>query len=58
MPASERFHWLVAPRSTIIQTSPVHPGRSDDPERALDDLLAEFVRPVTAQPQAARTDGA
>src|SRR5438445_12647264 len=31
---SERFHWLTAPRSTIIQTSPVHVGRSDDPEKA------------------------
>ena len=42
----ERFHWLVAPRSTIIQTSPVHVGRSADPARALEDLLDEFVRPV------------
>ena len=29
----ERFHWLVAPRSTIIQTSPVHSGLCDDPEQ-------------------------
>ena len=56
MPASERFHWLVAPRSTMIQTSPVHPGRSDDPKRALEDLLAEFVRPLP--PQTGRIDGA
>jgi hypothetical protein len=57
MPGSERFHWLVSPRSTIIQTSPVHPGRSDDPERALDDLLDEFVRPPAAS-QAACVEGA
>ena len=41
---AERFHWLVAPRSTIIQTSPVHVGRSQAPNEALEDLLAEFVR--------------
>ena len=45
LPKPERFHWLVAPRSTIIQTSPVHVGRSQDPEGALEDLLTEFVRP-------------
>jgi hypothetical protein len=32
---AERFHWLVAPRSTVIQTSPVHSGMCDDPETAL-----------------------
>ena len=41
----ERFHWLVAPRSTIIQTSPVHTGRCDDPRAALEHLLATMVRP-------------
>ena len=46
LPPPERFHWLVSPRSTMIQTSPVHAGRSQDPERALEDLLREFVRPV------------
>ena len=52
LPASERFHWLVAPRSTIIQTSPVHVGRSAEPRQALEDLLAEFVRPpVRAGPR-------
>jgi hypothetical protein len=40
----ERFHWLVAPRSTMIQTSPVHVGRSLAPEKAIEDLLAEYVR--------------
>ena len=54
LPASERFHWLVSPRSTMIQTSPVHAGRliaddaADDAAvrltAALEALLAEFVR--------------
>jgi hypothetical protein len=38
----ERFHWLVSPRSTIIQVSPVHTGICDDPERALDRLFARL----------------
>jgi len=42
----ERFHWLVAPRSTIIQTSAVHTGRSDDLDGALDHLLVRMVRPL------------
>ena len=42
----ERFHWLVAPRSTIIQTSAVHTGRCADLDGALDHLLARMVRPV------------
>jgi hypothetical protein len=40
----ERFHWLVAPRSTIIQVSPVHSGLCDDPERALEHLVLRMVR--------------
>jgi hypothetical protein len=40
---SERFHWLVAPRSTVIQISPVHSGVGDDPQAALDDLFARLV---------------
>jgi Protein of unknown function (DUF3037) len=56
LPPSERFHWLVAPRSTMIQTSPVHVGRSEEPEKALEDLLAEFVRPPVGARQAARLD--
>jgi len=36
---AERFHWLVAPRSTIIQTSPVHSGLCDDPATALERLV-------------------
>src|SRR5438477_3722945 len=55
LPPPERFNWLVAPRSTVIQTSPVHAGRSQDPARALEDLLRELVRPVS---QPARGDDA
>ena len=40
---SERFHWLTAPRSTIIQTSPIHVGRCEKPEKAIDELMREFV---------------
>ena len=40
---SERFHWLVAPSSTIIQTSPVHSGICSDPEAALQSLLKKLV---------------
>jgi len=43
----ERFHWLVAPRSTIIQTSAVHTGRCDDLDGALEHLLDRMVRPLT-----------
>jgi hypothetical protein len=35
----ERFHWLVSPRSTIIQVSPVHTGICGDPEQSLDRLF-------------------
>lgn len=54
LPKPERFHWLVAPRSTIIQTSAVHVGRGEDAEQALNQLLNEFVR----APQAAGSEGA
>ena len=40
---SERFHWLVSPRSTIIQTSPVHSGLCSDPAAALQHLLKTMV---------------
>ena len=42
--APERFYWLVAPRSTMIQTSPVHAGQCEDLAHALEGLLDEFVR--------------
>ncbi|HLL21539.1 MAG TPA: DUF3037 domain-containing protein [Kofleriaceae bacterium] len=43
MPRSERFHWLVAPRSAVIQTSAVHTGLCEDPARMIDQLLAKLV---------------
>ncbi len=42
--ARQRFHWLVAPRSTIIQTSSVHSGLCTDPEAALTHLLQRMVQ--------------
>jgi Protein of unknown function (DUF3037) len=42
--ARERFHWLVAPRSTIVQTSPVHTGRCAEPVAALEHLMRTMVR--------------
>lgn len=41
---AERFHWLVAPSSTIIQPSPVHTGLTDDPAAELEHLMASLVR--------------
>lgn len=43
LPQRQRFHWLVAPRSTMIQTSPVHTGRCGDPAAALERLVAKMV---------------
>jgi Protein of unknown function (DUF3037) len=43
LPQSERFHWLTAPASTIVQPSPVHTGLTDDPEAELDRLFAALV---------------
>jgi Protein of unknown function (DUF3037) len=42
--ARERFHWLVAPRSTIVQTSPVHTGQCAEPHAALDHLMRTMVK--------------
>jgi len=42
----ERFHWLVAPRSTIIQTSRAHTGRCTDPDPIAERLLDRMVRPA------------
>jgi hypothetical protein len=39
----DRFRWLVAPRSTVVQTSPVHTGLTDDPAAELADLAASMV---------------
>ncbi|MEP0549082.1 MAG: DUF3037 domain-containing protein [Rhodothermales bacterium] len=43
LPPSERFHWLTAPRSAALQTSPVHTGRTTDPAAVLDRLFAQHV---------------
>lgn len=51
----ERFRWLVAPRSTIIQTSPVHTGCCKDPTAVLEHLLDTMVRPSRAEFPAAPT---
>lgn len=42
-PTSERFHWLTAPRSDVLQSSPVHEGICESPQRALDDLFDSYV---------------
>lgn len=42
--APERFHWLVAPSSTIIQPSPVHTGLTADPAATLEHLARTLVR--------------
>jgi hypothetical protein len=44
LPRVERWHWLVAPRSGILQTSPAHAGLDDAPEVALERLVARLVR--------------
>ena len=41
--ARERFHWLVAPKSTIVQTSPVHTGQCDDFAAALEHLMKRMI---------------
>lgn len=42
-PPSERFHWLTAPRSDVIQSGPVHGGLCHDPHTALERLFASHV---------------
>ena len=43
---SERFHWLTAPRSDVLQASPVHEGLCPDPAKALAELFGRFVQPA------------
>lgn len=43
LPIAERFRWLTATRSTIVQTSKVHPGLCDDAAEKLDQLFAQLV---------------
>lgn len=48
LPARGRFRWLVSPRSTIIQPSPVHTGRTSDPAACLEKLMDRLVRRPSA----------
>jgi hypothetical protein len=43
IPTSERFHWITAPRSDVLQASPVHSGLSYDPAVALEELFRMYV---------------
>jgi hypothetical protein len=45
LPLSGRFHWLSAPRSTVVQPSPVHSGLTDDPSQTLEHLVGALVLP-------------
>jgi hypothetical protein len=49
LPPTERFHWLVAPASTVVQPGPVHAGLTSDPATTLERLFAELVLPVTEE---------
>lgn len=40
----DRFRWLTAPRSTVVQTSPIHTGLTTDPARELTRLVDTMVR--------------
>ncbi|HEU5049392.1 MAG TPA: DUF3037 domain-containing protein [Gemmatimonadales bacterium] len=42
-PTSERFHWLTAPRSDVLQSSPIHEGLCDDPAAAVTRLFDAHV---------------
>ena len=43
LPVAERFRWLTATRSTVVQTSKVHPGFCEDPQQALLALEQQLV---------------
>ena len=44
LPSRGRFRWLVSPRSTIIQPSAVHTGKTSDPAARLEHLMDRVVR--------------
>jgi hypothetical protein len=50
LPPSERFGWLSAPASTVLQPSPVHTGLTDDPQATLDRLFETLVAGPAAAP--------
>ena len=43
LPIAERFRWLTATRSTVVQCSPVHPGRCADAAATLARLFTQLV---------------
>ncbi|MCJ8165042.1 DUF3037 domain-containing protein [Pontibacter sp. E15-1] len=43
LPIASRFRWLTATRSTVVQTSPVHPGLCTDAEATLQHLFKQLV---------------
>ncbi|WP_347159348.1 DUF3037 domain-containing protein [Pontibacter chitinilyticus] len=43
LPIASRFRWLAATRSTVVQTSPVHPGLCTDPQETLEKLYSRLV---------------
>jgi hypothetical protein len=47
---SERFHWLCAPRSTVVQTGPGHAGLCDEPAAALERIFRAVVGVATSAP--------
>ncbi len=49
LPTSERFHWVAAPRSTVVQISAVHAGLTEDPAASLIQLCRSMVEPPEAQ---------
>jgi Protein of unknown function (DUF3037) len=44
LPIAERFRWLTATRSTILQTSNVHPGLTNNPQQVLEKLFEQLVQ--------------
>lgn len=54
LPARGRFRWLISPRSTMVQSSPVHTGRTADPARCLERLMDRMVRRSGAEPPTER----
>jgi hypothetical protein len=43
LPLAERFRWLTATRSTVVQTSKVHPGFCTDPQEMLQRMYLQLV---------------
>lgn len=56
LPPRSRFHWLVSPRSTMIQMSPVHTGRTAEPARLLQRLVDQLVK-IAPSRELGRTGG-